>query len=188
MKINANSEYRIDIELSAEDLKELDITYDELDYSNIETRRVLWTVLDCARKSLGRNIDVSGKMLIEARQLTGGGCVLGFTLLSGGGASANNGKLIKRGKSIVIFEPENTDDLLDAAAAFSVLSGGTLYEKNGKYRIILDADSMQGETGIARLREFGEVKTVTNTECASTQEHWQRILAGLSCSGPQAAD
>ena len=41
---------KIMFELSDGDLSDLGITFDELDYSNIETRRVVWTLLDRAKK------------------------------------------------------------------------------------------------------------------------------------------
>ena len=45
MKINSPAEDRIIVDLTDEDLRELDITYEDMDYSTIETRRVIWTVL-----------------------------------------------------------------------------------------------------------------------------------------------
>ena len=81
MQINSPSENRITVELTAPDMRELDITYEEMDYASIETRRVIWTVLDAAGKQLGRELDLSRRMLIEASPLAGGGCALTFTLL-----------------------------------------------------------------------------------------------------------
>ena len=65
MKIKAQTDNRICIELTQEDMLELDITYEELDYSNIETRRVLWTLLDEARLKLGRNISTRRVSMFE---------------------------------------------------------------------------------------------------------------------------
>ena len=44
MKIQAPAENRITIELSARDMDALNITYEQMDYSNIETRRVHLTL------------------------------------------------------------------------------------------------------------------------------------------------
>jgi hypothetical protein len=46
LKIEAISDEKILVALSDKDMDELQITYDEMDYSNIETRRVIWTILD----------------------------------------------------------------------------------------------------------------------------------------------
>ncbi len=81
MKIEAPQENKIIVELTTDDMSELDITYERMDYSNIETRRVIWTLLDRARQTLGRDIDPSGKMLIEALPKPSGGCVIYFTVL-----------------------------------------------------------------------------------------------------------
>jgi hypothetical protein len=59
--------------LSREDLSQLDITYDTMDYANIETRRVIWTILDRVRASTGRDIDPSGNLVIEAAPDSSGG-------------------------------------------------------------------------------------------------------------------
>ena len=76
MKINSPAEDRIIVDLTDEDLRELDITYEDMDYSTIETRRVIWTVLDAAGKALGRDLDPSHRMVIEASPKSAGGCVL----------------------------------------------------------------------------------------------------------------
>ena len=81
MRIEAHDDYRIAVELSDEDMDELEITYEDLDYSNIETRRVLWTILDEARQALGKEINLSEKMLIEAVPSGKGGCTIYFTVL-----------------------------------------------------------------------------------------------------------
>ena len=65
MKIESNGEEKITVTLSNIDMADLDITYDEMDYSNIETRRVIWTILDKAQKTLGKAVDTDGKLLIE---------------------------------------------------------------------------------------------------------------------------
>ena len=81
MKIEAPQENKIVVELTRADMTELDITYEEMDYGNIETRRVIWTILDRARAVLRRDIDPSEKMLIETVPTAEGGCVLYFTVL-----------------------------------------------------------------------------------------------------------
>ena len=80
MKIEAIGEEKILVALSDKDMNELDITYDEMDYSNIETRRVIWTILDEAKRSLGKPIDTNGRILIEVTPSDDGGCIMCFTL------------------------------------------------------------------------------------------------------------
>lgn len=97
MKIQAPAENRITIELSARDMDALNITYEQMDYSNIETRRVVWTLLDRAGHELKRDIDPSGRMIIEAVPAGRGGCVLKFTLCSDGNRGVRQPPSIKKG-------------------------------------------------------------------------------------------
>ncbi|MBQ8015916.1 MAG: adaptor protein MecA, partial [Clostridia bacterium] len=83
MKINSPAEDKIIVDLTKQDMLDLEITYEDMDYSTIETRRVIWTVLDEAGKALGRDFDPSRRMIIEAMPKNGGGCVLSFTILDG---------------------------------------------------------------------------------------------------------
>lgn len=79
MRIEALNENSFYILLSHEDMKELGISFEELDYSNIETRRVIWTLLEEARNALKRDIDPRSKMLIEVFKGETG-CKIEFTL------------------------------------------------------------------------------------------------------------
>ena len=48
MKIESLTDETIIVELSEEDMKNLNITYEEMDYSRVETKRVIWTILSRA--------------------------------------------------------------------------------------------------------------------------------------------
>ncbi|MBO5410219.1 MAG: adaptor protein MecA, partial [Clostridia bacterium] len=78
MNIQSPAEDKIIVDLTKQDMLELEITYEEMDYSTIETRRVIWTLLDEAGKALGREFDPSRRMIIEAMPKNEGGCVLSF--------------------------------------------------------------------------------------------------------------
>ncbi|MBR1810967.1 MAG: hypothetical protein IJ766_04865 [Clostridia bacterium] len=82
MKVIAEHDCFISVELTAEDMDELNITYDALDYSNTETRRVLWTVLDEARRLSGEEFDITDRLVIETMPADGGGCLIIFTAVS----------------------------------------------------------------------------------------------------------
>ena len=79
MQIKRLSENSFYILLSNEDMREMGISFEELDYSNIETRRIIWTLLEEARNTLGRDIDPRSKMLIEVFK-DNSGCKIEFTL------------------------------------------------------------------------------------------------------------
>ena len=81
MRIVPVNEYRVEVTLSPEELDGYDITYEQLDYADPDTRRVLWTLLSEIRRSSGVDLDLSGKLLIEATRETDGCCRVSFTSL-----------------------------------------------------------------------------------------------------------
>ena len=62
MKIELCSEDRLKITLKYEDLRALSLSFDDLDYAQMETRRVIWELLDEA-----------GKILLKGQSIGNGG-------------------------------------------------------------------------------------------------------------------
>ena len=94
-----------------------------MDYSNIETRRVVWTLLDRAGHELKRDIDPSVRMIIEAVPAGRGGCVLKFTLCSDGNRGVRQPPSIKKGENTAVYEFGSIDDVIAEGNALKKLSG-----------------------------------------------------------------
>lgn len=172
MKILAPSENRITIELSARDMDALNITYEQMDYSNIETRRVVWTLLDRAGHELHRDIDPSGRMLIEALPSGKGGCVLKFTLCSDSTVGTTS---ITKGEKPTVYEFSSLDNILDAASAAGVCcEKSELYRSNGTYRLLMSGFFRQSPPCV--LNDFGSEKAET-AAAAHTREHWECVIS-----------
>ena len=73
LNITVKNEYRVEAEISADEMEQLGISYGELDYSSVETRRFLWSVIEEIRGD-GIDVDMSGRVLIEAFDGGTGGC------------------------------------------------------------------------------------------------------------------
>lgn len=177
MKITSPSEDKIIVELSDQDMLELDITYENMDYSTIETRRVIWTVLDAAGKVLGRDLDPSRKMVIEAIPKPDGGCILVFTVMNGCKNYQSKKPLLKKQPENLLCEFDSLDNLYRCAEGLNLNSEieSSLYENSGKYRLIL---SSPYEIGSIR-RHFSEFCFCENCETLKvdfTKEHWN-VLA-----------
>ena len=114
MKIEAIGEEKILVALSDKDLTELDITYDEMDYSNIETRRVIWTILDEAKRSLGKSIDTDGRILIEVTPSDDGGCIMCFTTMPGTDYKSKKKLIMKKEAEPILFKALDHNAFLDA--------------------------------------------------------------------------
>ena len=140
MRIEAITRRKIVVELSAEDMSTLDITYEALDYASVETRRVIWVILDRVRESTGCDIDPSGQLLIDAMPRPTGGCILFFTIRGGESAALHAGNaepiaepvaipceperalrnaLRKQEQLLTAFEFPDLDALLDCAGAYA---------------------------------------------------------------------
>lgn len=157
--------------LSHDDMTELDITYDEMDYSDIETRRVIWTILDAVRQTTGRDIDPSGNLTIEAAPDMHGGCMLMFTVPS---KNSRQGTVMSKTSSTQIFEFRNADDLLDAMKILGIDSvNGGIFTNGEKYRVGFSAEKVTAFNHI--LEEYGKFIGKDSLTVASTREHWSEI-------------
>lgn len=177
MKINSPAEDKIIVDLSEQDMLGLNITYEEMDYSTIETRRVIWTVLDEAGKALGREFDPSRRMIIEATPKRGGGCTLCFTILEGRKPLGTQKQFLKKQEKYILCEFENADMLMKAAECLKNIRSVTssLYESGGKYRLILS-----GSEDIPKIKqsclEFGTSENCSELVCCFTKEHWNTLI------------
>ncbi|MBQ6892886.1 MAG: adaptor protein MecA [Clostridia bacterium] len=72
MKIGHNA---LKVTLSREDMELYDLEFDMLDYANSETRRVIWSILDEAKRSLGFEV-ARDNLYIQAFRSRCGGCEL----------------------------------------------------------------------------------------------------------------
>lgn len=181
--IISQTDNRICIKLTREDMAELDITYEELDYSNIETRRVLWTLLDEARHELGKNIYLTQKMLIEAVPDNEGGCTIYFTVTDE--KSAKNGKkqLVKLTGARIICSSDNIDNMGELAKVLSMcgkISKSELFTDGSRYRMIIRPDLSISESIESVVCEFCDI--CDDTVAPSTYEHW-KLLASPDAVG-----
>ena len=186
MKIDSNSEGKITVALSNEDMNELDITYDELDYSNIETRRVIWTLLDKAGQQLGKSINADSKLLIEVSPVKDGGCILHFTFLPPTDIKSKKRLVMKKEAEPVLFTANNENDFLDCIKLLDSLRNNLLsvecYKHNNRFQFLLYPKLTFSDSLVFILSEFGECSFITNKEIALICEYGlpQRINSLLS--------
>ena len=179
MKIELQGRDKIMVELTDADMAALDITYEEMDYSNIETRRVIWTLLDEASRVLGRSISTAERMLIEALPGDGGGCVLFFTSLPCAGTDGQGRRLImkKEAQPVVLA-------VYDCGVVLSVMEVLDVQQTAAEYEIYLAAgeDSIvvhplprEREKLKSILCEFGDAQEADERCIALLREHGKRL-------------
>lgn len=177
MKINSPAEDKIIVDLTKQDMIELDITYEAMDYSTIETRRVIWTVLDEAGRFLGRELDPSRRMIIEASPKSEGGCTLIFTILDCRKKSVSQKHMLKKQSESLVCDFENIDDLFRAAEEIrrsDEAPQSSLFELDKAYRLILSRSS---ESLCGILSEFCKVRNCSRMLTDFTNEHWNLLVS-----------
>lgn len=181
MKIELENENKICIELSSDDMNSLGITFEELDYKNIETRRVIWTLLDEARHTLGRDINPCEKMLIEVSKSREGGCKICFTVTPEGNSS--NGRLIVKREQSEIVAKFSDFTALDSFLLLLKNSNGLFEEseiytyKNSYYAVFEPLPSKRAALQLM-LMEYSSL-IPSNTACISMlREHGRLIMRG----------
>lgn len=170
MQCRLLNENGIEVRLSRDEMQAFDITYENLDYANTETRRVLWTVLDEAGSTLGCSIDLSGRLLIEARPDGDGGCILDFTL------NPQTKMKLKRQKQeksdcMLLFETDDADALLAAVCAVRGDVHADLYLQDGVLSLLIFAREPQLLSLTAVLSEFGHLDRADAYEAAAIGEY-----------------
>ena len=150
-------------------MSELDITYEEMDYSDIETRRVIWTILDRVRESTGRDVDPSGNLLIEAAADAEGGCILCFTV-------PNERRITAAVKEPAISKTGNAgaDSLLDMIKTVgreNLPAANSLYKSKSRYRLVLP--KFPGSAEKKKIEEYGKLIGRNSLAVAATKEHWE---------------
>lgn len=160
MKIEAIGEEKILVALSDKDLLELDITYDEMDYSNIETRRVIWTILDEAKRSLGKSIDTDGRILIEVTPSDDGGCIMCFTTMPGTDYKSKKKLIMKKEAEPILFKALDHNAFLDAIEILKESSDSSknfeIFSYNKNFYFVIHPKITGSEKIAYILSDFGE--------------------------------
>lgn len=165
---------RLLIRLSGQDMRELNITFEQLDYRDPHTRQVMKELLRIAGASewfRGRQ----SKTLIEVFPADDG-CEICFTALYRGEQPS---EVARPRLTPVVYEISTADRLLDAAAALAAAGARPLvceaYEYDGRYRVAAVCRPADRATE-AILDEYGTLLGSGGLFSGITAEHG-RLLA-----------
>ncbi len=173
MKIEADGEEKIAVTLTERDMQDFDITYDEMDYSNIETRRVIWTILDEAKRVLGKPINIDNRLLIQVSPGEDGGCIMHFSQLNDSPLHQKKKLVMKKDAEPVVFCAFDCNAFIDAMRIIEDVPSGDsaeFFTKDERYYIIIHPTPGQTEKLLTRLCEFGEVSLACKKELAEIYE------------------
>jgi len=176
MRVEELNDEAIIVELSSDDMKNLNITYEEMDYANVETKRVIWTVLSKVKRTLGREFGTTGRLFVEAMRQGADGCVLFFTRES---QPPHPKRYLLRQKPSYLTVQFSSLDTVFACAEALVFAGiktnSRLYMLNNKYRLLVK-QTADGNHLRQCLHEFGTLIGESEAVTLHTDEHWNCII------------
>lgn len=163
MRIDITDKKSIMVELSKDDLSKSEITYEQLDYSNPQTRKLVRRILDKIRSETGLFASECSALEVEVMPDSFGGCLMFFKEAQKANEAQNEAAL---------FACENISNLIDcsraAEKAFKSLPNAALYQNEGGYLLFVAECS---ESLSALLCEYLSKCTASQTELAVTLEH-----------------
>lgn len=174
MKIEADGEEKIAVTLTERDMQDFDITYDEMDYSNIETRRVIWTILDEAKRVLGKPINIDNRLLIQVSPGEDGGCIMHFSQLQDHGSHIKKRLVMKKDTEPVVFCAFDCNSFIESVSLIKnrpeLQQEPEFFILEESYYVILYPSPSQTEKMVMDLCEFGSVSIGGKKEIARLYE------------------
>ena len=175
MEIKAHGEERISVTLTGTDMTDFDITYDELDYSNIETRRVIWTILDEAKKVLGKPVNIDNRLLIRVSPTDDGGCFLEFTQLPEPCDTKKKRLIMKKDSEPVMFCAFDENSFIDCVKLLrhtlcNTVKGFDLFYHEKTYYVVIYPKPTSTESILFSLCEFGDAVVSSKKDIAHLYE------------------
>ncbi|MEE1127646.1 MAG: adaptor protein MecA [Acutalibacteraceae bacterium] len=173
MHIYFESERRFKVELDAADLRELDITYNQMDYQDEHTREVLQGLLKKIGVPGGFE-STTGRIMIEVFPKSGDGCVVQYTSIDDNGR--NVVKMRRVAPPPTFYEFLSVDDMLAATELIKNEDETPLelYLVGEKYRLVAYIE--RDERRVRRIMsEFAETVGKGAVAAAFTAEHGEKI-------------
>lgn len=174
------SDNKIKITLKREDMQKLDINYSEFDYSSMNTRRIIWTLLCEAKNSLAVDIDLFSKMMIEVLPEKEEGCIVYFTLLEEDACCGQSKIMIRKNMKPCIFEFTSVEELMSALEGLGsfpqdTLNDSELFLMERHYRLILNTVGRSTVSLPDYFSEFGSYIGEGNAIASYTREHGKML-------------
>jgi len=144
------NENKLKIVLTNEDMALLDITFEEMDYNeNIVTRRVLWEILDKAKRQTGFDVG-SEKLFVNVHSDKNGGCLIYVTKENPKSVQHITHTYEKKYKTQIytgvkrkryIYMFENSEILLEVCNRLNMIGyngKSDIYADDGKYYLYIE--------------------------------------------------
>lgn len=149
MKIDAIDEKSILVELSKEDLSKSEITYEELDYKNERTRKLVRRILETIRLETGRIVSENSTLEVEVMPDSFGGCLMIF--------KEKRAAEPEEADKTAVFFSKNINDFIDCARALKKMKAqqesGGLFSAEGAFFLLLPGCSREKRSVLSEYLE-----------------------------------
>lgn len=174
MEITRIHETKLKVVLTAEDMENLSLDYDDMDYAQPATREALLYLLEKGREETGFHPKKS-KLVIEVYPCEGGGCVLYFMVAD---KTRNNER---SGIRPAVFAFDTADDLIEGACRLFQQYGhriykSSLYRLDREYRLVVYPLDYTDRLSVYFLSEYARLVGEGELLAAFTEEHGQALV------------
>ncbi len=182
MKIELLDDKTVKVVLSNTDMISLNLTYDEMDYKNPDTKRVILQLVDQIKKEVSLDLSTS-KLFIEAFPYVDGGCILYVNLLDLNLKSKSTAKQYKISfDTPIIFCFSDIDSLGNLSKRLlerysHIILKNSLYLYNGKYYLLLYTYFKMDDQLSRLLNEYGQYYGKGAIMSAVIQEHAKELIS-----------
>ncbi len=182
MRIEQIDHHTIKVILTASDLDRLDITYEEMDYKDPNTKRVILELLHHVRRET--DIDLQeGRLLVEAFPSIGGGCVLYICAISGEAGSKSRIPATAKGgfNTPLVFGFSDLERLASACKQMvlqlhHIILKSALYRYQSEYRLLIYSYFKSDDRLIGLVCEYGRYLGKGSLPASVVKEHATCLL------------
>lgn len=180
LKIEPLDDKTVKVVLSKNDMEGYRLTYEEMDYNNPDTRRVILRLIEQIKKEVA--IDLSqGKLFIEAFPYADGGCILYVNVLDVEKAGTPPGKHRTSFDTPLIFAFDNLDSLAALSGRLNrryshVILKNSLYYMEGSYYLMIYTYFKMDSQITHLLNEYGRFAGKGAVRSSFIQEHAKELL------------
>lgn len=180
MKIELLENKTVKVVLSNADMLSFHLTYEEMDYKNPETKRVILLLIEEIKREVALDLS-TGKLFIEAFPYADGGCILYVNLVDNN-TKKNNLKEHKQGFSTPIIYAFPTINALGQVAKRiisrydHIILKSSLFSENNQYFLLLYSYCKMENELSALLNEYGKYYGKGSVISSVIQEHGKELI------------
>ncbi len=181
MKIELLDDKTVKVLLSKIDMTAYNLCYDEMDYKNPQTKRVILKLIDEIKKEVKINL-TTGKLFIEAFPYADGGCILYVNVLDPGKTETQSQKKLNSGFDtplIFVIEDINLLGVLSnrLMTRYShIILKSALYLWDEKYYLLLYTYFKMDSEIMKLIGEYGKFYGKGTIQSAIVKEHAKELI------------